>query len=228
MQPTPEICKHKGILTHWKDYPVGSIERAKSIGLEVWFTSKSLDTTLSLWQTELSILQREKPWKALGLKSADDFVKAVIGRTTKEIGKEITKRTRIQELRSEHPDWTQQQIADEVGVTKQYVNQIESSKSSQEEEAVDLPEHIEGNSSKADFRKLPEELRNAVAEKKISLNAAAIKAGIRKKLSHAEKCVAAFRKAENRLEVLSIQLGELEECELIVLKEMVEDQLANK
>lgn len=75
-----------------------------------------------------------------------------------------------------------------------------------------------------DQPELLEEIRSGA----LSVNAAAIKAGIRKKLSHAEKCVAAFRKAENRLEVLSIQLGELEECELIVLKEMVEDQLANK
>lgn len=88
-----------------------------------------------------------------------------------------------------------------------------------------------GNDTDYTLRRLARdqpELLDEIKSGALSVNAAAIKAGIRKKLSHAEKCVAAFRKAENRLEVLSIQLGELEECELIVLKEMVEDQLANK
>jgi len=61
-------------------------------------------------------------------------------------------------LRSEHPDWTQQQIADEVGVTQGYVNQV-ISKNLESKDLLIVPDHLTATDSKADFRKLPEELR---------------------------------------------------------------------
>jgi hypothetical protein len=153
VQSIPEICKHRGILTHWKGYPEGSVERAKSLGIEVWSTSKGLQTTLELWEIKLSILQREKPWEALGLKSADEFVKAVVGKSTKEIGKEITKRRQIQKLHKEHPEWTQQQIAEKVNVTQGYVARIITEKS--ESDNLVIPDHLNNRNDRADFRKLP-------------------------------------------------------------------------
>jgi transcriptional regulator with XRE-family HTH domain len=201
MQSIPEICKHRGILTHWKGYPEGSVERAKSLGIEVWSTSKRLDTTLNLWQTELSVLQREKPWKALGLKSADDFVKAVVGKSTKEISKEITKRTQIQKLRKEHPEWTQQQIAEEVNVDKAYVSRVLTNKL-QCNNTVNAPEHIKTRPHQADFRKLPPELQAKVASREISLNQAAIQAGIRRKPSDSDTVLKAFTRAQDRVGLL--------------------------
>jgi hypothetical protein len=213
MQPTPSICKHKGILTHWSGYPEGSVERAKALGIEIWSTSKDLQTTLKLWEGKLAILRREKPWQVLGLNTADDFVKAIVGKTTKEIGKEIAKRTQIRQLREDHPEWTQQRIADEVGVDKAYVSRT-LTKPSESDNSVNTPDHLNGHSEKADFRKLPMDMREAVAQKKISLNAAAIQAGIRKRPSQGELCVKAFRKAENRLEVLKLIIAELDEHEI--------------
>jgi DNA-binding XRE family transcriptional regulator len=223
MQSTPDICKHKGILTHWKDYPEGSVERAKSLGIEVWSTSKRLDTTLNLWQTELSVLQREKPWKALGLKSADEFVKAVVGKSTKEISKEITKRTQIQKLRKERPDWTQQQIADEVGVSQPYVNQI-ISETFKLKETLIIPDWIKSSRDRADFNKLPAELQVKVASKEMSLNAAAIAAGIRKKPSPEETIVKAFSKATERLMVLRSIVDTLTDSERQILKDWLSDK----
>ena len=214
MQPTPSICKHKGILTHWSGYPEGSVERAKALGIEIWSTSKSLQTTLKLWEGKLAILRREKPWQVLGLNTADDFVKAVVGKTTKEIGKEIAKRTQIRQLREDHPEWTQQRIADEVGVSRQYAHEVLSSKKSDSDKTVDIPLCLQSRTDQADYRKLPQDMREAVAQKKISLNAAAIQSGIRKRPSQGELCVKAFRKAENRLEVLKLIIAELDEHEI--------------
>jgi len=87
----PAILKGSGILTHYSTYPKGSIERAKSIGIELIGSSNSLDSTLAMWQSECDIVEREQPWKPLGLKSSADFIKAVTGRTEKAIRKEITK-----------------------------------------------------------------------------------------------------------------------------------------
>jgi hypothetical protein len=223
MQSTPEICKHKGILTHWKDYPEGSVERAKSLGIEVWSTSKRLDTTLSLWQTELAVLQREKPWRALGLKSADEFVKAVVGMTTKEIGKEITKRTQIQKYHHDNPEVKQEDIAKKFGVSQQYVSKV-TTKSSESEETV-VPDHINGNSDKADYNKLPAELREMVAARQVSLNQAAIQAGIRKKPTPEEQCVKAFKKSQSRLVPLKVIVLSLEPHELSVIADWVKERL---
>jgi DNA-binding XRE family transcriptional regulator len=223
MQSTPDICKHKGILTHWKDYPEGSVERAKSLGIEVWSTSKRLDTTLNLWQTELSVLQREKPWKALGLKSADEFVKAVVGKSTKEIGKEITKRIQIQKLRKEHPEWTQQQIADEVGVSQQYVNQI-TSESFKLKESLVIPDWIKSSRDRADFNKLPPELQAKVASREININAAAIAVGIREFLSAEDAVLKAFGKVTERLMVLRSIVDTLTDSERQILKDWLSDK----
>jgi hypothetical protein len=225
MQSTPEICKHKGILTHWKDYPEGSVERAKSLGIEVWSTSKGLETTLQLWQTKLAVLQREKPWKALGLKSADEFVKAVVGKTTKEIGKEIKKRTQIKELSIAHPDWSQQDIANEVGTSRQYVHEVLSSKVSDYDKMLDIPDHLNNRNDQADFRKLPAELREKVAAREVSLNQAAIQAGIRKKPTPEEQCVKAFKKSQSRLVPLKAIVLSLEPHELSVIADWVKERL---
>lgn len=50
-------------------------------------------------------------------------------------------------------DWTQQQIADEVGVSQPYVSQV-ISKNLESKELV-IPEHLTATDSKAGFRKSP-------------------------------------------------------------------------
>jgi len=84
MRRPPELLKHDGILTNWRTYPAGSIERAKSLGLEVLATSTNVEAIQALWQSKLDIIAKERAWEPLGLKSCDDFVQAVTGQTTKE------------------------------------------------------------------------------------------------------------------------------------------------
>ncbi len=224
MQSIPEICKHKGILTHWKDYPEGSVERAKSLGIEVWSTSKGLQTTLQLWQTELSVLQREKPWEALGLKSADEFVKAVVGKSTKEISKEITKRTQIQKLRKEHPELSQAEIAKEANVSRQYVHEVLSSEKSESDFLLDIPEHLNNKNDRADFRKLPPELQAKVASREININAAAIAVGIRKWLAPEDAALKAFGKVTERLMVLRSIVNSLTDSERQIVKDWLSER----
>ena len=141
-----------------------------------------------------------------------------------EISLETVTKTadKICELKEINPNWSQQKIAEAVGCTKGYVSQV-FSKISQREEILNIPPTIEGNSSKADFRKLPPELQQKVATKEVSLNAAAIQAGIRKKPTPAEIVVKTFAKVENRLETLRTIVQALSDAERQVVKDWLTD-----
>lgn len=79
-----------------------------------------------------------------------------------------------------------------------------------------------GTSRDAALRRLRKDqpkLHAKVLSGELSAHAAMVEAGYRKKLSHAEKCVAAFRKAENRLEPLRVIVAELDPHEVEVLKD---------
>jgi hypothetical protein len=60
----------------------------------------------------------------------------------------------------------------------------------------------------------------------LSVNAAAVKAGIRKRPSKAEICVSAFRKAENRLEPLRLIVAELEPFEAAIVRDLAKARLS--
>ncbi len=85
-----------------------------------------------------------------------------------------------------------------------------------------------GNSTEYTLRRLardcPEMLKKVQAGE-VSVNAAAIKAGIRKKPSPAEVCVKAFRKAENRLEPLRLIVDSLELYEAAIVRDWVVEKL---
>ena len=201
MKSTPEILRHKGILTNWRDYPKGSVERAKALGIDVWQVSERVETTLERWEAEVRVLQREKPWRVLGLKDANEFVRSIIGKSVPEIAKQIKSRVRIREMKQNHPDWTQQQIADEVGCSQQYVAKVTTEK--YESDKLVVPDHIKSRTDKADFRKLPEDVQEQVRAKAISLNKAAIQAGIRKKPTQEDICLRSFKKCSNHAEMLT-------------------------
>jgi len=89
MNKLPELLKHNAILSHWSSYPEGSIKRAKSIGIELLATYERLEVTEELWESELDIVVKEQAWKPLGLKSREEFVKAVTGRTEDAVRKTL-------------------------------------------------------------------------------------------------------------------------------------------
>jgi len=87
----PDLLKHNAILSHWSSYPEGSVQRAKSIGIELLATFTSLEVTEELWESELDIVAKEQAWKPLGLKSREEFVRAVTGRTETAVRKTLRK-----------------------------------------------------------------------------------------------------------------------------------------
>jgi len=182
----PELLKHDAILTNWRSYPEGSVERAKAIGLELLATCTNLEATIQLWESKCSIVAKEQAWKPLGLKSREDFIKAVTGRTEKAVRQKITKTQAIRDRRASHPHETQQQTADAVGCSRELVKKVDAAvgtKTSQSEPKVPVPEWVTNPNQQAAFRKLSAEERDRLDalpadERRGAVRRAAIAAGI--------------------------------------------------
>lgn len=186
MKKPPELLKHDAILTNWRSYPEGSVERAKAIGMELLATCTNLEATIQLWESKCDIVAKEQAWKPLGLKSREDFIKAVTGRTETAVRKKITKTQEIRERRASHPGETQQQTADAVGCSQQMVAKIDrllTTKSCETQEKVVAPAWITDPHQQANFRKLSADERARLEalpadERRGSVRQAAIAAGI--------------------------------------------------
>jgi hypothetical protein len=179
----PELLKHDAILTNWRSYPEGSVERAKSIGLELLATCTNLEATIQLWESKCSIVAKEQAWKPLGLKSREDFIKAVTGRTEKAVASKITKTQAIRERRASQPSETQQQTADAVGCSQGLVAQVISHECETQKKLIEVPEWITDRHQQANFRKLPADERARLEalpddQRRGSVRQAAIAAGI--------------------------------------------------
>ena len=177
MKKPPELLKHDAILTNWRSYPEGSIERAKAIGIELLATCTNLEVTIQLWESKCDIVAKEQAWKPLGLKSREDFIKAVTGRSESVVRKKISAAESARAMRAADPTMTQTEIARELGVTKQAVHK--STKTFKAKEKVDCPDWMRGDAAKATFRKLtPEDQERVRAAGRGSLRGIAIAAGI--------------------------------------------------
>jgi hypothetical protein len=182
----PELLKHDAILTNWRSYPEGSVERAKAIGLELLATCTNLEATIQLWESKCEIVAKEQAWKPLGLKSREDFIKVVTGRTEIAVRKKITKTQAIRDRRVSHPHETQQQTADAVGCSQQMVAKIDrmlTTKGSESELKVVAPQWVTSKDMQAAFRKLPPDQRERLEslpdeKRRGAVRQAAIAAGI--------------------------------------------------
>lgn len=202
MKKPPELLKHSAILTNWRSYPEGSVERAKSIGLELLATCTNLEATIQLWESKCSIVAKEQAWKPLGLKSREDFIKAVTGRTEKAVASKITKTQAIRERRSAQPDETQQQTADAVGCDKGFVSKVVRglTEKSHSEQKVNCPDWLTNSNQQAAFRKLPAGERDRLEalpgdQRRGAVRQAAIAAGIVKVPSVLDKLRTLWAKA---------------------------------
>jgi hypothetical protein len=174
----PRLLQHPGILGHWREYREGSIERAKALGLEVLFTFQRVETTRSLWEAEKELVERERPWVTLGLPSRDAFIEAVTGHSEPAADAKISKSEAIRARRQAHPHETQQQTADAVGCTQQFVAKVLTTKTSNMEKTVVVPEWFKSDTSKARFRQLTPAAQEQVRSKQLSLNQAAREEGL--------------------------------------------------
>jgi hypothetical protein len=85
-----------------------------------------------------------------------------------------------------------------------------------------------GNETSYTLRRLARdnpEMLDRIESGELSVNAAAIAAGIRKKPTPAEICVKAFRKAENRMEALRLITSELEPFEAAIVRDWITERL---
>jgi hypothetical protein len=179
MKNLPTILRHNTILTNWSGYPVGSLERAKALGIEVFSRSNSLEATIDLWRTECDLVEKEKPWLPLGLKNKEQYILAVTGKTEKAIQRKISKTQAIRQRRDKYPDETLQETANEIGVSRQFVYKVLSTKASDSEVSVDRPEWIKSNNEKSAFNKLSKSDQDKVRKAgKGSLRGIAIAAGV--------------------------------------------------
>ena len=185
MKKPPELLKHDAILTNSRSYPEGSVERAKAIGMELLATCTNLEATIQLWESKCDIVAKEQAWKPLGLKSREDFIKAVTGRTETAVRKKITKTQAIRERRASHPGETQQQTADAVGCSRKHVNEVINSVTTvgKTQNEVTPPDWVTDTKMQAAFRKLPADERARLEalpadERRGSVRQAAIAAGI--------------------------------------------------
>lgn len=202
MKKPPDLLKHDAILTNWRTYPEGSIERAKAIGLELLATCTNLEATIQLWESKCNIVAKEQAWKPLGLKSREDFIKAVTGRTETAVRKKITKTQAIRERRASNPNETQQQTADAVGCDKGFVSKVVRglTEKSQSEEKVNCPDWLTNPNQKATFRKLSEEERERLEdlppdERRGAVRKAGIAAGVVKVDGTVTKLLKLWKKA---------------------------------
>ena len=198
MKKPPDLLKHNAILTNWRSYPEGSIERAKSIGLELLATCSSLEATIQLWETSCDIVAREKAWQPLGLKSREDFIKAVTGRTENAVRKKISAAEAARAMRAADPTLTQATIAKAVGCSQQSVSKA-TTKTSQEDKKVVCPEWIKSRTHQATFRKLsPADQERVRAAGRGSLRGIAIAAGIVKVPTVLEQLRKLWKKASKK------------------------------
>jgi len=211
VKKSPELLKHDAILTNWRSYPEGSVERAKAIGIELLATATNLEATLQLWESKCDIVSREQAWKPLGLKSSEDFIKAVTGRTEKAVVSKITKTQAIRSRRTTHPQETQQQTANAVGCDKGLVSKVVRglTELSETNETVNVPSWITRRDLQAAFRTLPADERERLEalpddKRRGAVRQAAIAAGIVKVPTVIDKLRAAWKKAtkEERLSFL--------------------------
>jgi hypothetical protein len=177
MKNLPTILRHNSILTNWSGYPLGSVERAKALGIEVFSRSNSLEATIDLWRTECELVEKEKPWLPLGLKNKEQYILAVTGKTEKAIQLKISKTQAIRQRRDKYPDETQQETADAVGCARSLIAMVVNKGSFRT--FIDIPDWIKGKADKATFQKLSKSDQDKVRKAgKGSLRGIAIAAGV--------------------------------------------------
>ncbi|MCC7336171.1 MAG: hypothetical protein IT422_13855 [Pirellulaceae bacterium] len=175
----------------------GSPSWARGVARKIQFEVKKLDSDVSLVQSWIEVAAENEVWRILGYVSLDTFLvaEANVSQSIIDSIRNAQKGTTIAEARA-NPAAKHGEIGNgRVGVSKST-----------------LPPGTNNKRILANLaRDHHDELLDAIEAGEMSVNQAAIRAGYRKNLSHAEKCVAAFRKAENQAELLG-QLRQIVEA----------------
>jgi len=208
-----------------RDAPAGSRSWALWIVAQAKLGRDRLDFDAQLLRGLLVEIQQHETWKALDLLSFDmlcstrlklspDEVEALLkAERGQTVGAVITKTQAIRERRATHPGETQQATADAVGCSQQMVAKIDraiTTESCNMQQKVVIPAWITEPHQQADFRKLPAEERARLEalpenERRGSVRAAAIQAGIIRVPTPLERAIRAVEKLDQagRMELLA-------------------------
>jgi hypothetical protein len=181
----------------------GSKPWARAVAREIRFRAETLDGDVESLQRMILIAAEHSAWKVLGYISLDSFLVAEANFT----------QSIIDAIRDAKPGT---KLGEVIEMAKDDAKRIK-----QGTRTDLLPDNIRKSSGGTDtsytLRRLARdnpELLDKIEAGELSVNQAAIQAGIRKRPSQGELCVKAFRKAENRLEVLKLIIAELDEHEI--------------
>ena len=180
MNHVPNLLKHNSILVHYTTYPEGSVERAKALGLNLWSTYRRVESTVGLWETECQIVAKEEAWKPLGVGSLEDYIAAITGKSSVAVEQELFERAEAKKDKGKQGRKSKVIDGDSISYER-------------------------GTTNENILRRLARD-HNGIFEKvksgELTINQAAIAAGIRKKPSHNDTALKAFRRSQDRTELL--------------------------
>lgn len=193
---------------------IGSKPWARAVAREIRYSAKKLDSDVNHIQEFISIAAKHEAWKVLGYVSLDaflikeaNFTQAIIDaiRNAKggTVGDALAKVESMPELPNVGPLTNEEKANGTIGTNSR------------------------GGNTEYTLRRLKRdapEMLEAVKRGELSVNAAAIKAGIRKKPTPEEQCVKAFRKCDSRLVPLKVIVESLEPHELAVVMDWIEER----
>jgi hypothetical protein len=203
---------------------IGSKTWARGVASKIRFVASQLDFDVSTVHRWIQIAVENGVWSILGYVSLDAFLVKEAGITQDFIDaiRNAKKGTRVGDVQAKVQEARDKPLP-----------------SSNQAEAPRNPAGRKGKESDRDSTRLVDrssdyllrrlardcpELLDRIESGELSVNAAAIQAGIRKKLSHAEQCVRAFDKAPDRVELAKSILERLEAQELEVLRGWLSEQ----
>lgn len=164
--------------------------------------------------------EAESVWQELGFDSAEDMIRNGYELDPVEI--ELA----VAWLRHNEPEEaiSLNGVSDEIAKADAIKDKQKRGPKPKDSNSANLAEiDMSGTSNQNILRRLlreeKTELIKSIESGEMSVNQAAIAAGYRKKLSESEKCVRAFRKAENRLEALKLIVDDLEPHERAVVSD---------
>ena len=182
-----------------RDAPKGTRDWSIYFGYRAKQLAESTQQDVLILQTLLGLLKDHDAHLSVGCSTWHEFCVRNIGITEEQadgvlgasagttIGAALADKAR--QLKTEHPQMTQEAIAKAVGCSQPYVSKMKKKEKENitkvEESAIKviIPAHIKDRHEKSDFRKLSADLQSQVISRTISLNRACIQAGIRVKLS---------------------------------------------
>jgi len=193
-----------------RDAPEGTRDWSIYFGYRARQLAESTQQDVLLLQTLLGLLKDHDAHLSVGCSTWHEFCVRDIGITEEQaegvlcasagttIGTALADKAR--QLKTEHPEMTQEAIAKAVGCSRVNVTKALNVTSAEQcATRVTLPAHIKDRHHQADFRKLSPDLQSQVISRTVSLNRACILSGIRVKLSAldvAKKAVLALSDAD--------------------------------